>query len=68
MQTRYHKLSQDGFRKLLETRDGMSPEIALDFTEQLIMFEKFGNVYDTSEFVQAKEVNVASLMSSIIRD
>lgn len=46
----------------------MSPEIALDFTEQLIMFEKFGNVYDTSEFVQAKEVNVASLMSSIIRD
>ncbi|GKZ26765.1 hypothetical protein AbraIFM66951_003657 [Aspergillus brasiliensis] len=56
LQTQYHKLSQDEFQKLLETRDGMSPEIALDFTEQLLMFEKFGNVYETSEFVQANKI------------
>lgn len=35
---------------------GLSPEIALDYTEQLLMFEKFGNVCDASEFIQAKEV------------
>lgn len=49
-------MGPDEFQKLLETRDGMSPEIALDFTEQLLMFEKFGNVYDTPELVQAKQV------------
>ncbi|KAK1147562.1 hypothetical protein N8T08_000904 [Aspergillus melleus] len=56
LQTRYHTLGPDEFQKLLETRDGMSSEIALDFTEQLLMFEKFGNVYDAPEFVQAKEI------------
>ena len=34
----------------------MSHEIALDFTEQLMMFELFGNVYAKPEFVQAREV------------
>ncbi|RAH84782.1 NmrA-like family protein [Aspergillus japonicus CBS 114.51] len=54
--TKYHTLNPDDYQRLLETRDGMSPEIALDFTEQLLMFEKFGNVYDTPAFVQAKEI------------
>ncbi|RAL11495.1 NmrA/HSCARG family protein [Aspergillus homomorphus CBS 101889] len=56
LRTKYHTLNADEFQRLLETRDGMSPEIALDFTEQLLMFEKFGNVYDSPEFVQAKEI------------
>jgi hypothetical protein len=38
------------------SRDGMSAEIALDFTEQLMIFEKCGNVYARHEFVQAREV------------
>jgi hypothetical protein len=36
----------------------MSEEIALDFTEQLLIFEKCGNVYAREEFVQAKEVSL----------
>ncbi|PYH82699.1 NmrA-like family protein [Aspergillus uvarum CBS 121591] len=56
LQTKYRTLNPDDYQRLLETRDGMSPEIALDFTEQLLMFERFGNVYDTPEFVQAKEI------------
>lgn len=28
----------------------------MDFTEQLMMFEEFGNVYAREEFVQAREV------------
>lgn len=35
----------------------MSGEIALDFTEQLMVFEKCGNVYARDEFVQAREVS-----------
>lgn len=34
----------------------MSAEMALDFTEQLLIFEEFGNIYAREEFVQAKEV------------
>ena len=37
-------------------RDGMSENIALDFTEQLMIFENCGNVYARDEFVQANEV------------
>jgi hypothetical protein len=38
------------------SRDGMSQDIALDFTEQLLIFERCGNVFARDEFVQAKEV------------
>jgi len=29
---------------------------ALDFTEQLMIFEAFGNIYDRPEFIQANKV------------
>lgn len=51
----YHVISPDEHQMKLESQ-GLSPEIALDYTEQLLMFEKFGNVCDASEFIQAKEV------------
>ncbi|KAL3409721.1 NmrA-like family protein [Aspergillus fumigatus] len=54
--TRYHPSSASDFQKLLMFRDGMSENIALDFTEQLMIFEKCGNVYARDEFVQANEV------------
>lgn len=55
----YHVISPDEHQKKLESQ-GLSPEIALDYTEQLLMFEKFGNVCGASEFIQAKEVRKAS--------
>ena len=54
--THYHASSSSEFQQLLMTRDGMSEDIALDFTEQLLIFEKCGNVYAREEFVQAKDV------------
>ena len=54
--TRYHPATASEFQQLLMSRDGMSEDIALDFTEQLMIFEKCGNVYERDEFVQAKEV------------
>lgn len=39
------------------TQNRMSEDIALDFTEQLMIFEKCGNVYARDEFVQAREVS-----------
>jgi hypothetical protein len=36
----------------------MASDVALDFTEQLMIFEEWGNVYARSEFVQANEVSV----------
>lgn len=53
----YEASSSSEFQQLLMTRDGMSEDIALDFTEQLLIFEKFGNVYAREEFVQAKDVD-----------
>ncbi|KAF7595941.1 hypothetical protein BBP40_004087 [Aspergillus hancockii] len=66
----YQKLNSSEFQELLETRDGMSSEIALDFTEQLMMFELFGNVYADPEFVQAREIPGLSLQtwSDFLRD
>ncbi|KAK6837461.1 hypothetical protein RU639_001464 [Aspergillus parasiticus] len=61
--TKYQKLSSSECQELLESRDGMSPEIALDFTEQLMMFELFGNVYANQEFVQAREIPGLSLQT-----
>ncbi|KAL5363817.1 nmrA-like family protein [Aspergillus floccosus] len=54
--TRYHPATASEFQQLLMSRDGMSEDIALDFTEQLMIFEKCGNVYERDEFVQAKEI------------
>ncbi|PLN79461.1 hypothetical protein BDW42DRAFT_201666 [Aspergillus taichungensis] len=54
--TRYQPSSASEFQQLLKSRDGMSEDIALDFTEQLLIFEKCGNVYAREEFVQAKDI------------
>lgn len=36
----------------------MTEENALDFTEQLMIFETFGNVYARDEFIQAADVSI----------
>ncbi|KAI9369630.1 hypothetical protein BJX61DRAFT_536274 [Aspergillus egyptiacus] len=54
--TQYRPTSASEFQRLLMSRDGMSEEIALDFTEQLMIFETCGNVYARNEFIQAKEI------------
>lgn len=38
---------------------GLSSELALDFTEQLLIFEDFGNVYSQQDFIQATDVCAA---------
>lgn len=35
----------------------MGPVTALDFTEQLMIFDKCGMIYDSPEFVQASQVS-----------
>lgn len=54
--TRYQTSSSSEFQQLLMTHDGMSEDIALDFTEQLLIFETCRNVYARDGFVQAKDV------------
>ncbi|KAJ6134651.1 hypothetical protein N7523_000973 [Penicillium sp. IBT 18751x] len=54
--TQYQKVSAIEFQQILQTRDGLSEDIALDFVEQLMIFEKCGNVYASDEFVQATEI------------
>ncbi|KAJ5981764.1 hypothetical protein N7522_013392 [Penicillium canescens] len=54
--TSYRQSSSSEFQKLLQSRDGLSKEIALDFVEQLMIFEKCGNVYANEEFVQASDI------------
>lgn len=39
----------------------MTPELSLDFTEQLLMLEFFGNVFATQDFIQANEVSLGWL-------
>ena len=34
----------------------MSAEMAVDFAEQLMIFEEYGNIYARKEFIQAREV------------
>lgn len=41
----------------------MTEDIALDFTEQLMIFETCGNVFARSEFIQAVDVSVMLLDS-----
>jgi hypothetical protein len=43
----------------------MSEEIALDFAEQIMIFEKFGNIYANEEFVQAFEVRFSWITAFI---
>ncbi|KAJ5817045.1 hypothetical protein N7447_009278 [Penicillium robsamsonii] len=61
--TSYRKSSSSEFQRLLQSRDGLSEEIALDFAEQLMIFEKCGNVYASEEFVQASEIPGLKLKS-----
>ncbi|KAL2855095.1 hypothetical protein BJX68DRAFT_264243 [Aspergillus pseudodeflectus] len=56
--TQYRKTSAEEFKKLLESCYNMASDVALDFTEQLMIFEERGNVYARSECVQANEVSV----------
>ena len=52
---RYEQIPQHDFRQSLEA--AMGPVTALDFTEQLMIFDsKWGMIYDNPEFVQASQV------------
>lgn len=52
---RYEQTPEHQFRESLESE--MGPVTALDFTEQLMIFDKCGMVYDSPEFVQASQVS-----------
>jgi len=52
---RYEQTPQQDFRNKLEA--AMGPVTALDFTEQLMIFEACGMIYDNSDFVQANQVS-----------
>ncbi|KAL1586787.1 hypothetical protein WHR41_04669 [Cladosporium halotolerans] len=51
---RYEQTSEKVFRESLEAK--MGPVTALDFTEQLMIFEGTGMIYDDSAFVQASKL------------
>lgn len=51
---RYEQTLQQDFRNKLEA--AMGPVTALDFTEQLMIFEACGMIYDHPDFVQASQV------------
>jgi hypothetical protein len=51
---RYQQTPEKEFRSQLEAK--MGPATALDFTEQLMIFEACGMIYDNPEFVQASKV------------
>lgn len=51
---RYEQTPRQDFRNKLEA--AMGPVTALDFTEQLVLFEDCGMIYDEPEFVQASKV------------
>ncbi|KAJ5576902.1 hypothetical protein N7535_003828 [Penicillium sp. DV-2018c] len=57
----YQQISSAEFQRKLE-RD-MPAEIALDFTEQIMIFEEFGNVYGSDDFIQAHQIQGLSLQS-----
>ncbi|KAL3493067.1 hypothetical protein BJX62DRAFT_249999 [Aspergillus germanicus] len=61
--TQYRKTSAEKFQKLLESCYNMASDVALDFTEQLMIFEECGNIYARSEFVQATEIPCLSLQT-----
>jgi hypothetical protein len=51
---RYQQISEKEFRASLETQ--MPPITALDFTEQLMIFDECGMIYERPEFLQANQV------------
>ncbi|CAG5154262.1 uncharacterized protein ALTATR162_LOCUS3537 [Alternaria atra] len=51
---RYEQISELQFRTALEAH--MPPITALDFTEQLMLFDGCGMIYDRPEFVQANQI------------
>lgn len=54
--TQYHKISMNEFEQTLRSQDGISVEMAVDFAEQLMIFEECGNIYAWEELIQAREV------------
>lgn len=40
----------------------MSPESALDFTEQLLIFEYFGQIYASHDYIQAHEASFGTYL------
>jgi hypothetical protein len=59
---RYEQTPQQDFRNKLEA--AMGPVTALDFTEQLMIFEACGMIYDHPDFVQASQVSRKLLFDS----
>lgn len=55
--TKYNQISAAEFQQGLVKNCPMTEENALDFTEQLLIFETFGNVYARDEFIQAADVS-----------
>ncbi|KAL7916560.1 hypothetical protein GGI35DRAFT_473834 [Trichoderma velutinum] len=58
----YRKSTPEQFQRRLESV-GMSPESALDFTEQLLIFEYFGQIYASHDYIQAHEIPGLSLQT-----
>jgi hypothetical protein len=56
--TEYNQISASEFQQRLIKNYPMTEDVALDFTEQLLIFEPFGNVYARDEFVQAADVRI----------
>lgn len=50
----YHKMTPEEFQ---ETLKDMQAVTALDFTEQLMIFESCGPIYQRPEFIQANKVS-----------
>lgn len=55
--TQYQPITSEEFQQHL-IGSGMTSVLALDFTEQLLVFEDFGNVYAQHGFIQAVDVSV----------
>ncbi|PGH01612.1 hypothetical protein AJ79_07860 [Helicocarpus griseus UAMH5409] len=58
--TQYQQITSEEFQQEL-IESGMTSELALDFTEQLLIFEDFGNVYAQHGFIQANDIPGVSL-------
>lgn len=61
---RYEQTPEDQFRESLAVE--MGAVTALDFTEQLMLFEGCGMIYDHPGFVQASQVRTSVLRTSFI--
>ena len=56
--TQYQQITSEEFQQQL-IESGMNSELALDFTEQLLIFEDFGNIYAQHGLIQATDVSAA---------